>query len=80
MAMYNPSWIRYIKNHRDCACKECRRQSKQETVLTDRDGSNTMNDTHKHPKGAGKSSFELINTKILADILPVKPGSVVLAY
>ncbi|ACN13219.1 UbiE1 [Desulforapulum autotrophicum HRM2] len=37
-----------------------------------------MNDKHKHPKGAGKSSFELINTKILADILPVEPGSVVL--
>ncbi|WP_300459490.1 class I SAM-dependent methyltransferase [Desulfobacula sp.] len=37
-----------------------------------------MNDTHKHPKGAGKSSFELINTKTLADILPVKPGFVVL--
>ncbi len=37
-----------------------------------------MNDTQKQPKGAGKSSFELINSKILADILPVKPGSVVL--
>ena len=37
-----------------------------------------MND-HKKPKGAGKSSFELINPDILADILPVKSGSVVLA-
>ena len=37
-----------------------------------------MNDTHKKPKGAGKSSFELINPKILTDMLPVKPGSVVL--
>ncbi len=36
-----------------------------------------MND-HKKPKGAGKSSFELINPDILSDILPVKPGSVVL--
>jgi ubiquinone/menaquinone biosynthesis C-methylase UbiE len=33
---------------------------------------------HKKPKGAGKSSFELINPDILVDILPVKPGSVVL--
>ena len=38
---------------------------------------NKMND-HKKPKGAGKSSFELINPDILMDILPVKPGSVVL--
>jgi ubiquinone/menaquinone biosynthesis C-methylase UbiE len=37
-----------------------------------------MNDTHKKPKGAGKSSFELINPNILTDMLPVKPGSVVL--
>ncbi len=37
-----------------------------------------MNDTHKKPKGAGKSSFELINPKILTDMLPVEPGSVVL--
>ena len=29
---------------------------------------------HKKPKGAGKSSFELINPDIIADILPVKPG------
>jgi len=37
-----------------------------------------MNDAHKKPKGAGKSSFELINPKILADMLPVETGSVVL--
>ncbi|SDU53525.1 class I SAM-dependent methyltransferase [Desulfobacula phenolica] len=37
-----------------------------------------MNNAHKKPKGAGKSSFELINQNILTDILPVKPGSVVL--
>lgn len=37
-----------------------------------------MNDTHKKPKGAGKSSFELINSNVLRDILPVGPGSVVL--
>jgi len=37
-----------------------------------------MNDTHKKPKGAGKSSFELINPKILMDMLPVETGSVVL--
>ena len=37
-----------------------------------------MNDAHKKPKGAGKSSFELIDPKILMDILHVKPGSVVL--
>lgn len=37
-----------------------------------------MNDTNKKPKGAGKSSFELINPDILTDMLPVKPGSVVL--
>ena len=38
----------------------------------------SMNDTQRKPKGAGKSSFELINPKILTDMLPVKPGSVVL--
>jgi len=37
-----------------------------------------MNDPQKKPKGAGKSSFELINPNILTDTLPVKPGSVVL--
>lgn len=33
--------------------------------------------SHK-PKGAGKSSFELIDSKTLADALAVRPGSVVL--
>lgn len=37
-----------------------------------------MNDAHKKPKGAGKSSFELIDSDILKGILPVEPGSVVL--
>ena len=41
-----------------------------------------MNENKKEPKGAGKSSFELINsdilTDILTDMLPAKPGSVVL--
>ncbi|WP_299980999.1 methyltransferase domain-containing protein [Desulfobacula sp.] len=37
-----------------------------------------MNDTHKEPKGVGKSSFELIDSNILRDILPVGSGSVVL--
>jgi len=37
-----------------------------------------MNENQKEPKGAGKSSFELINSDILTDMLPVKPGSVVL--
>jgi ubiquinone/menaquinone biosynthesis C-methylase UbiE len=32
----------------------------------------------KKPKGAGKSSFELIDLKKFSDVLPVKPGSVVL--
>lgn len=41
-------------------------------------GFKDMNDPHKKPKGAGKSSFELIDPKILTDILQVKPGSVVL--
>ncbi len=31
-----------------------------------------------HPKGAGKSSFELINPDRLRDCLPVKQGSVIL--
>jgi len=30
------------------------------------------------PKGAGKNSFDLINSEILKDVLPLKPGSVVL--
>jgi len=37
-----------------------------------------MNNAQREPKGAGKSSFELIDSDILADALPVKPGSVVL--
>jgi ubiquinone/menaquinone biosynthesis C-methylase UbiE len=37
-----------------------------------------MRDNVKKPKGAGKSSFELIDSKILTDTLPLKPGSVVL--
>jgi|SaaInlStandDraft_3_1057020.scaffolds.fasta_scaffold03575_1 ubiquinone/menaquinone biosynthesis C-methylase UbiE len=37
-----------------------------------------MTDGQKKPKGAGKSSFELINSDILMEVLPVKPGSVVL--
>lgn len=37
-----------------------------------------MTDKQKNPKGAGKSSFDLIDSDILKDVLPVKPGSVVL--
>lgn len=38
-----------------------------------------MNDnTHKKPKGAGKSGFKLIEPNKLKDILPLKPGIVVL--
>lgn len=37
-----------------------------------------MDNTQNKPKGAGKSSFELIDSDKLTDILPVKPGSVVL--
>lgn len=37
-----------------------------------------INEIQKKPKGAGKSSFELIDKNILMEILPVKPGSVVL--
>ncbi len=37
-----------------------------------------MNETNKNPKGAGKSSFELIDSDILKEMLPLKPGSVVL--
>ena len=37
-----------------------------------------MNDAQREPKGAGKSSFELIDANILTDALPVKPGSAVL--
>mgnify|MGYP006295628505 FL=1 len=32
----------------------------------------------KKPKGAGKSSFDLVDLKKISDVLPVKPGSVVL--
>lgn len=37
-----------------------------------------MNEVQKRPKGAGKSSFELIDSNILKDALPVNPGAVVL--
>jgi len=37
-----------------------------------------MMDTQKKPKGAGKSSFELIDPDILKENLPINPGSVVL--
>ncbi len=37
-----------------------------------------MTNDHKKPKGAGKSSFELINQDKLKDMLPLKPGSTVL--
>jgi ubiquinone/menaquinone biosynthesis C-methylase UbiE len=32
----------------------------------------------KNPKGAGKSSFDLVDLKKISEVLPVKPGSVVL--
>lgn len=35
-----------------------------------------MNDIQKKPKGAGKSSFELIDPNVLTDALSLKPGSV----
>jgi len=37
-----------------------------------------MTDAHKKPKGAGKSSFELINQDKLTDMLPLESGSTVL--
>ena len=37
-----------------------------------------MDITDKRPKGAGKSSFELIDSNKLKAILPIKPGSVVI--
>lgn len=37
-----------------------------------------MDHTHKMPKGAGKSSFELIDSDKLRSALPIKPGSVVI--
>ena len=36
-----------------------------------------MNDSHEKPKGAGKSSFDLIDSARLKTLLPVRPGSVV---
>ena len=37
-----------------------------------------MTDAQKNPKGAGKSSFGLINSEILSNVLPLKSGSVAL--
>ena len=37
-----------------------------------------MTEEQTNPKGAGKSSFDLINSDILKETLPVKSGSVVL--
>jgi ubiquinone/menaquinone biosynthesis C-methylase UbiE len=37
-----------------------------------------MDNTHKKPKGAGKSSFELIDSDKLRSTLPIKPGSVII--
>ena len=37
-----------------------------------------MDNTEKKPKGAGKSSFELIDSEKLRSTLPIKPGSVVI--
>ena len=37
-----------------------------------------MTENQQSPKGAGKSSFELINSDLLKNELPLKPGSVVL--
>ncbi|WP_022665423.1 class I SAM-dependent methyltransferase [Desulfospira joergensenii] len=37
-----------------------------------------MDNSHKKPKGAGKSSFELIDSHKLKTLLPVKPGSAVI--
>ena len=37
-----------------------------------------MDNSDKKPKGAGKSSFELIDSNKLKTILPIKPGSVVI--
>lgn len=37
-----------------------------------------MTDAHKKPKGAGKSSFELIDPDKLKDMLPLKSGSTIL--
>lgn len=37
-----------------------------------------MNHSHKKPKGAGKSSFDLIDSGKLKTLLPVNPGSVII--
>lgn len=37
-----------------------------------------MTNSQIMPKGSGKSSFDLINSDILKNVLPVEPGSVVL--
>lgn len=37
-----------------------------------------MHHSHEKPKGAGKSSFELIDSARLKTLVPVKPGSVVI--
>ena len=37
-----------------------------------------MDNTEKKPKGAGKSSFELIDSEKLRSTLPINPGSVVI--
>ncbi|MCD4735741.1 MAG: class I SAM-dependent methyltransferase [Bacteroidales bacterium] len=37
-----------------------------------------MTDDHKKPKGAGKSSFEMIDSDKLKDMLPLRSGSTVL--
>ncbi len=37
-----------------------------------------MDDTYKKPKGAGKSSFEFIDSNLLKTVLPIKSGSSVL--
>ena len=37
-----------------------------------------MTDDQKKPKGAGKSSFDLINSNVLKEVLPLKPGFVIM--
>jgi 2-polyprenyl-3-methyl-5-hydroxy-6-metoxy-1,4-benzoquinol methylase len=46
--------------------------------VTHQEGWNMAEEKGKNPKGAGKSSFDLIDLKKISDVLPVKPGSVVL--
>ena len=41
-------------------------------------GTYKMAGDQKKPKGAGKSSFDLINSDILKDVLPLKTGSIIL--